>query len=44
MELTNIEVAVVEKAVADATDGQLQELNAFQLAYVGGGTAEVTLI
>ena len=44
MELTKIEVEVIEKAISDATDVQLQELSALQLAYVGGGTAEVTLI
>ena len=44
MEHTNIEAAVLENAIAEATEVQLRELGDLQLALVGGGTAEVTLI
>ena len=40
MEHTKIEVAVIEKAVNEATDAQLRELNELQLAFVGGGSGE----
>jgi hypothetical protein len=43
MELTKIEMEVIESTLAEATDGQLRELNALQLAYVGGGVGDVTL-
>lgn len=41
MELNKIEVAVVEEAVAHAQEKQLCELNELQLAFVGGGIAEL---
>ena len=41
MEHTKIEVAVIEKAVIEATDAQLRELNELQLAFVGGGVGEI---
>jgi hypothetical protein len=43
MELTKIEVEAVETTIAQATNGHLRELNALQLAYVGGGVGDVTL-
>jgi hypothetical protein len=43
MEQTKIEIAQLEAAVNEATDDQLRELNNLQLAFVGGGTAEVSL-
>jgi hypothetical protein len=36
-----MEVAVIEKATADASNAQLLELNELQLAFVGGGSGEV---
>jgi len=42
MELTKIEVAVVEDAVAAASDAQLHELSDLQLALVGGGCGEIS--
>jgi hypothetical protein len=40
MELINIEVAVVEKAVVEANEAQLRELNDLQLVMVGGGIGD----
>lgn len=40
MEITNIEVARIEKAVLEAKDTQLRELSELQLAFVGGGMAD----
>lgn len=44
MEHTKVEAAVLESTIAEATEVQLRDLNDLQLALVGGGTAEVTLI
>lgn len=41
MELNNIEVAIVEQAVKDATEAQIRELGECQLALVGGGIGTV---
>ncbi len=41
MEHTQVEVTIVEKAAAEASDVQLRELNELQLAFVGGGSGEV---
>ena len=41
MEYTTVEVSVVEKAIAHALESQVCELNELQLAYVGGGIAEL---
>jgi hypothetical protein len=41
MEHTKIEVAVIENAVAAATEQQVQELGDLQLAFIGGGIAEL---
>ena len=43
MEHTKIEVQVIESMVFEAADAQLRELSDFQLAFVGGGSAELTL-
>ena len=42
MELTKIEVATLEKTVADANEQQIRELNDLQLAFVGGGVGEIS--
>ncbi len=42
MEHAKIEVEVIEKTAAAATDAQLRELNELQLAFVGGGNGEAT--
>lgn len=44
MEHIVIETAAIENAVSEAADAQIRELNDLQLAFVGGGTGEVTLI
>jgi hypothetical protein len=41
MELTKIEVAAIDEAVALATEIQVKELNELQLALVGGGIGDV---
>ena len=43
MEHTNVEVAKLQKAVDDATEAQLRELNDLQLAFIGGGIGETAL-
>ena len=43
MEHTNTEVAKLQKAVDDATEAQLRELNDLQLAFIGGGIGETAL-
>lgn len=40
MELINIEVAAVERAVVEANEIQLRELNDLQLVLVGGGIGD----
>lgn len=42
MDYTMIETALVEQAVAEATDIHLRELNELQLALAAGGVGEVT--
>jgi hypothetical protein len=44
MEHTKLEMEAVQSTVTQATDARLRELNDVQLAYVGGGTFEATLI
>ena len=44
MEITKIETEVIEVAIAEALDAQLRELNTLQLALVGGGIGEASLI
>jgi hypothetical protein len=44
MELTKIESALIEVAIAEAAEAQLRELNTLQLASVGGGIGEASLI
>ena len=44
MENTKMSSALLEYVVAETGEGELRELNDLQLAVVGGGTAEVTLI
>jgi hypothetical protein len=44
MEHTKIEIEAVETIIANATDCRLRELNDLQLAYVGGGCQENTLV
>jgi hypothetical protein len=44
MEHAKIEVEAVQNTLVEATVCQLRELNDFQLAYVGGGSFEPTLI
>jgi hypothetical protein len=41
MEVSKVEIAVVEKAVSESTDRQLRDLSDLQLALVGGGIGEV---
>ncbi len=41
MQLANIEITVVEKAVEEAARDQLRELDDLQLAVVGGGGGDV---
>jgi hypothetical protein len=41
MELNNMEVKVVEIAAKEANDNQIVQLNELQLAFVGGGIADV---
>ena len=41
MELSNVEVKVVEIAAKEANDDQILQLNELQLAFVGGGIADV---
>jgi hypothetical protein len=41
MEHTKTEAKIVENAVAVATEQRVQELNELQLAFVGGGIAEL---
>jgi hypothetical protein len=43
MELNNAEVAALETVVKDANEAQSQELQALQLALVGGGIGSVIL-
>ena len=44
MELTKIETVALEIAIAKAADAQLLELNNIELAFVGGGIGEASLI
>lgn len=41
MEVNKMEVAVIEEAVAKSGQDQIQVLNELQLAFVGGGIAEL---
>jgi len=41
MEVNQKEIAVVSKVVRSAEEAQVVELNDLQLAYVGGGIADV---
>jgi len=41
MEHAKVEINVVEKAVEQAEQAQVQELQALQLAFAGGGCGEV---
>lgn len=41
MEVNQKEIAVVSKVLRSAEEAQLVELNDLQLAYVGGGIADV---
>ena len=41
MEQTKIEIAQLEAAVNEAAGDQLRELNDLQLAFVGGGCADL---
>jgi hypothetical protein len=43
MENTTVELAVVKTKNAEAIEGQIYELNELQLAFVGGGSGDVTL-
>jgi len=43
MELSKVEVAFVEKAVAEVAEEQVRELNDLQLLLVGGGIGETIL-
>ena len=42
MELTQVEVAVVEGTAAVAAEAQVRELTELQLAFVGGGVGEIS--
>jgi hypothetical protein len=42
MDRANIEIAVVEQTIAEASDAQQRELNDLELTFVGGGVGEVT--
>ena len=42
MEQARKELAVVEEAVIAATEAQLSQLRDLELAFVGGGSGEVT--
>jgi hypothetical protein len=41
MEHTKIETKVLENAIAAAAEEQVQELNDLQLAFIGGGIADL---
>lgn len=41
MEYSKLETSVVEEVVAVATEGQIEELSAIQLALVGGGIGDI---
>lgn len=41
MECSKLEVAVIEETIGVATADQVRELTEFQLAFVGGGIAEL---
>jgi len=43
MDRAKIEIAAIEKTVADAAEAQVCELNDLQLALVGGGSADPIL-
>jgi hypothetical protein len=44
MEYTETEVQVVSRAISKASDAQVQDLNDLELALVGGGIGEASLI
>jgi hypothetical protein len=44
VEYVIIENAQLEAAANEATDAQLRELNALQLAFVGGGVGDLVLV
>ena len=41
MELSKIEVAIIEEKLHAVKEEQIRELNELQLAFVGGGIAEL---
>ncbi len=41
MEITKREIEIVEKAAADAREGEVVELSQLQLVLIGGGSGEV---
>jgi hypothetical protein len=41
MEMTKIEIAVLEEVSAEATAEQVRELSELQLAFIGGGSGVV---
>jgi hypothetical protein len=44
MELTKIEVEIIEKVVTEANQSHVRELNELQLVLVGGGIGDVVFI
>ena len=43
MEMTNVEMAVIEEAVQQQAVNEIRELGELQLALVGGGIADVAI-
>ena len=43
MELTKIETQIVENTIALAAEEQMRDLSELQLAFVGGGIAELVV-
>jgi hypothetical protein len=41
MELSKVEVAIIEEKLNAVKEDQIRELNELQLAFVGGGIAEL---
>jgi hypothetical protein len=42
MEHTTTEVALIQEAADKSNDAQIRELNELQLAYIGGGIADIS--
>jgi hypothetical protein len=42
MEYTKTEIASIQEVALAATDAQIRELNELQLAFVGGGIADLS--